>query len=151
MQRIGQHTLAPTKKRYKKKDFVKAWTSGDLTLGYLRSVLPFFSNYNFTDVFYGNYNLTDVFRTWHPIMLLAELSSMLMYFLSLIVLRLVPQSTYLYRVPQCMSPRRNGDSPSLPLSRQRVCPSPRYQRGRGRTRLRVRDWGSPNSDDWKKD
>jgi hypothetical protein len=38
---------------------------------------------------------------------------------------------------------------SHPLSRQRVCPSPRYQGG-GHTRLRVRGWGSPNSDDWRK-
>ncbi len=35
------------------------------------------------------------------------------------------------------------------LSRQRVCPSPRYQRG-GHTRLRMRGWGGPNSDDWIK-
>ena len=40
---------------------------------------------------------------------------------------------------------------SHPLSRQRVCPSPRNQGGRGvHTRLRVRGWESPNSDDWKK-
>ncbi len=38
---------------------------------------------------------------------------------------------------------------SQPLSRQRVCPSPQNPGG-GHTRLRVRDWGSPNSDDWKK-
>ena len=49
------------------------------------------------------------------------------------------QSTYIYRVPQCMSPRQNWDSPT-PLSRQRVCPSPPNQRG----------WGSPNFDDWRK-
>ncbi len=36
---------------------------------------------------------------------------------------------------------------SHPLSRQRVCPYPRYQRGGGHTRLRVRGWGSPNSDE----
>ncbi len=33
-----------------------------------------------------------------------------------------------------------------PVSHQRVCPSPRSQRG-GHTRLRVRGWGCPNSDD----
>jgi hypothetical protein len=33
-----------------------------------------------------------------------------------------------------------------PLSRQRVCPSPRG----GHTRLQVRGWGSPNTDDWRK-
>jgi hypothetical protein len=32
---------------------------------------------------------------------------------------LVPQSTYINRVPQCMSPRRNWDSPT-PLSQARV-------------------------------
>ncbi len=36
------------------------------------------------------------------------------------------------------------------LSRKRVCPSPRYQRGGGHTRLRARGWGSPHSDDWRK-
>jgi hypothetical protein len=35
-----------------------------------------------------------------------------------------------------------------PLSRLRVCP-PRTKRG-GHTRLRLRGWGSPNSDDWRK-
>ncbi len=41
---------------------------------------------------------------------------------------------------------------SHPLSRQRVCPSPRNQGGGpgGHIRLRVRGWGSPNSDDWRK-
>jgi hypothetical protein len=36
-----------------------------------------------------------------------------------------------------------------PFSHQRVCPSPQNQRV-GHTRLRVRGWGSPNSDDWRK-
>jgi hypothetical protein len=131
-------------------DFPIAWTSWDLTLGYLRSVLSFSSNYNLTDVFYGNYNLTDLFRTWHPIMLLAELSSMLMYFLSLIVLRLVPTKyIYIQSTTVYVSSLELGLSP--PLSRQRVCPSPPPEsKGRGHTRLRVRGWGSPNSDDWKK-
>jgi hypothetical protein len=39
---------------------------------------------------------------------------------------------------------------SQPLSRQRVCPSPQNRGGGGHTRLRVRGWGSPNSDDWRK-
>ncbi len=39
----------------------------------------------------------------------------------------VPQSTYIYRVPQCMSLRRNWDSHSL--SRQRVCPPPEPKGG----------------------
>ncbi len=52
-----------------------------------------------------------------------------------------------------MSPRRNWDSPnsSHPLSRQRVCPSPQNRDGGGwHTRLRVRGWGSSNSDDLRK-
>jgi hypothetical protein len=43
-----------------------------------------------------------------------------------------PLSTHIYRVPQCMSPRRNWDSPA-PLSRQRVSPSSRNQKGEGVT------------------
>jgi hypothetical protein len=39
---------------------------------------------------------------------------------------------------------------SQPLSRQRVCPPPHNRGGGGYTRLRVRGWGSPNSDDWRK-
>ncbi len=37
-----------------------------------------------------------------------------------------------------------------PLSPASVPPYPRNQRGGGHTRLRVRGWGSPNSDDWRK-
>ncbi len=57
-----------------------------------------------------------------------------------------PQSTYMPRVPQCLSPSPNRDPPPL-LPQASVSP-PRNQRGRGHTRLRVRGWG-PNSDDWK--
>ncbi len=35
----------------------------------------------------------------------------------------IPQSTYICRAPQCMSPRQNWGL-SHPLSRQRVCPTP---------------------------
>jgi hypothetical protein len=38
---------------------------------------------------------------------------------------------------------------SQPLSLQQVYPSPQ-NRGGGHTRLRVRGWGSPNYDDWRK-
>jgi hypothetical protein len=38
---------------------------------------------------------------------------------------------------------------SLPLSPQQVCPSPQNRRER-HTRLRVRGWGSPNSDERRK-
>jgi hypothetical protein len=43
------------------------------------------------------------------------------------------QSTYKYRVPQCMSPRRNWDSPN-PLPQESVPPKPK---GGGHSRLRV--------------
>jgi hypothetical protein len=39
---------------------------------------------------------------------------------------------------------------SQPISRQRVCPPPRTGGGGGHTGLRVRCWGSPNFDDWRK-
>ncbi len=41
---------------------------------------------------------------------------------------------------------------SQPLCRQRVCPSrlPPEPGGGGHTHQRVRGWGSPNSDDWRK-
>jgi hypothetical protein len=53
-----------------------------------------------------------------------------------------PQSTHLHGVPraQCLSPLWNWD-PTHPLSRKRV---------NWHTRLRVRGWESPNSDDWRK-
>ncbi len=69
--------------------------------------------------------------------------------LSTAVSYVIVQSTYIPRVPQCLSPRPNWDSPTpSPAS---DCASPRNQRGgvRGHTRLRVRGWGSPNSDDWR--
>ncbi len=53
-----------------------------------------------------------------------------------------------YRLPLWLSPRRNWASPT-PLSPASV-PLPRKQRGVEHTRLQVRGWGSPNSDDWKK-
>jgi hypothetical protein len=61
----------------------------------------------------------------------------------------LPQSTFIYRVPQCMSPRRNWDSPtpSLKGGGDTLFPVPR---GGGQTRLLVRGWGSPDSDDWRK-
>jgi hypothetical protein len=49
--------------------------------------------------------------------------------------------------PQCMSPRRNWDSPNPSLASE-CAPPPRTGRGGGHSRLRVRGSGSPNSDDW---
>jgi hypothetical protein len=53
---------------------------------------------------------------------------------------------YIYRVPQCMSPCRNWDSPTPSLASE-CAPSPGTKGGH--TRLRVRGWGSPKSDDWR--
>jgi hypothetical protein len=57
------------------------------------------------------------------------------------------QSTYIYRAPQYMSPRWNWDSPT-PLAASE-CALPAYQRVGGHTRLRLKGWGSPNSNDWR--
>ncbi len=46
-----------------------------------------------------------------------------------------------------MSPRRNWDSPNPSLASECCAPPPRTG---GHTRLRVRGWESPNSDDWRK-
>ncbi len=48
---------------------------------------------------------------------------------------------YIYRVPQCMSPRLNWDSPTP--SPPSECAPPRVSHN---TRLRVRGWESPNCD-----
>ncbi len=55
------------------------------------------------------------------------------------------------RVPQCLSPRWNLDPPP-PLPQASVPRPPLPEpKGAGRhTRLRVRGWRSPNSDDWRK-
>jgi hypothetical protein len=59
------------------------------------------------------------------------------------------QSTYLKSTHlQCMSPRRNWDSPN-PSPARECAPTPGIK-GRRHTRLRVKGWGSPNSDDWRK-
>ncbi len=58
-----------------------------------------------------------------------------------------PQSTFIPRIPQCLSPRLNWDPPT-PLPQANVLP-PGTKGGRVHTRLRVRGWGSPNSDDWR--
>jgi hypothetical protein len=50
-----------------------------------------------------------------------------------------------------MSPRWNWDSPTPSLTSE-CAPTPGTKGlgGGGHTRLRVRGWGSPNSDDWRK-
>ncbi len=48
-----------------------------------------------------------------------------------------------------MSPRRNWDSPTTSLASE-FAPPPGTKGGGGGTRQRVRDLGSPNSDDWRK-
>ncbi len=52
-------------------------------------------------------------------------------------------------VLQCLSPRRNWDSPTPSLPSE-CAPPPGTKGGGGHTRLRVRGWGSPNSYDWRK-
>jgi hypothetical protein len=52
------------------------------------------------------------------------------------------ESTYIPRVPKCLSPRRNWP-PTPP--RKRVCPPPPEPKEGG-----TPFWGSPNSDDWRK-
>jgi hypothetical protein len=47
-----------------------------------------------------------------------------------------------------MSPRRIWDSPNPSLASE--CAPPPEPGGGGHTRLRVRGWGSPNSDNWRK-
>jgi hypothetical protein len=88
-----------------------------------------------------------------------------------------PQSTYIYRAPQCMSPRWNWDSPTTLAARE--CALPPGPKGGGahspaakgvgesqfrrlekrlalcllcggHTRQGVREWGSPKSDNWRK-
>ncbi len=48
-----------------------------------------------------------------------------------------------------MSPRWNWDSP-IPSLASECAPLPGTKGGGGHTRLRVRGWGKPNSDDWRK-
>jgi hypothetical protein len=55
------------------------------------------------------------------------------------------QSTYVPRVPQCLSPRPNREPPLTPVSVS-VAPH-RNQKGGGHTRLQ---WGCHSSDDWRK-
>ncbi len=57
------------------------------------------------------------------------------------------QSTYIPRVPQCLSPRPNRNPPPPPASK--CAPSPEPKLG-AHTWLRVSGWGCPNSDDWRK-
>jgi hypothetical protein len=47
-----------------------------------------------------------------------------------------------------MFPRRNWDPPTPSLASE--CAPPHQKPKGGHTRLRVRGWGSPNSDDWRK-
>ncbi len=62
----------------------------------------------------------------------------------------VGHKVLLYRVPQCMSPRRNWDSPNPSSASECAPPPPPNLRVGGHTRLRMRGWGSPYSDDVRK-
>jgi hypothetical protein len=57
------------------------------------------------------------------------------------------QSTYIARVPQCLSPCPTWDPPP-PLPQASV--PPQNQRGRGHARLRVKGWGDPIQTNGKK-
>jgi hypothetical protein len=60
------------------------------------------------------------------------------------------QSTYTYRVPKCMSPLLNWDSPTPSLASECVLP-PGTNGGEGGAHSpAMGGWGSPNSDDWRK-
>ncbi len=59
----------------------------------------------------------------------------------------IPQSTYIPRVPQCLSPRRNWDPPPHALANKRVRTLPEPK---GRTHSPCGWGGGPNSDDWRK-
>jgi hypothetical protein len=52
------------------------------------------------------------------------------------------QSTYIFRVPKCMSPRRNWNSPTPSLASE-CAPPPEPKRGGGHTRLRRGVGGVP--------
>ncbi len=60
--------------------------------------------------------------------------------------------TYMYTYSRnhsiCPSSEMCDPPPPLPLPQASVSPPPNQRRGE-HTRLRVRGWGSPNSDDWK--
>jgi hypothetical protein len=58
-----------------------------------------------------------------------------------------PQSTYIHRVTQCMSPRRNWDSPTPSLASEGAPPP--GTKG-GTFSPAGEGLGSPNSDDWRK-
>ncbi len=55
---------------------------------------------------------------------------------------------HIYRVPQCMSPRRNWDSPTP--SRVSECAPPPVTKGGAPRHTRLRGRGRPNYDDWRK-
>jgi hypothetical protein len=56
----------------------------------------------------------------------------------------------IYKEYHSVSPHRNWDSLPSPFSPASVPLPPEPKGGGGHTRLRVRGWGSLNSDDWRK-
>jgi hypothetical protein len=82
-----------------------------------------------------------------PLAFLLRFCFLLIILFSFVSLFLHPQSTYLPRVPQCLSPRPNWD---LPPPRKRVCPSPGTKGGGVAHSPAVRGWEGPNSDNWRK-
>ncbi len=56
------------------------------------------------------------------------------------------QSTDTPGVPQCLSPRPNWDHPTPPLPHASVYPPPPQPKEGGTHLVRMKGWGSPNSD-----
>jgi hypothetical protein len=61
-----------------------------------------------------------------------------------------PLSTYIYKDYHSIFPLVHIRTFPPPLSLSSECPLPPEPKGGGQTRLRVRGWGSPNSDDLRK-
>jgi hypothetical protein len=65
--------------------------------------------------------------------------------------KFLSQSTHIYRVPQSISLVGIGTLPSTLSPASVPLPPEPCKRGGGHsTSLRVRGWGCPNSDDWRK-
>ncbi len=62
---------------------------------------------------------------------------------------IMPETTSLYKMYHNVGPIVGIGTLPTPLSPASV-PLPPEPGGRGHTRLRVRGWGSPSSDDWRK-
>ncbi len=88
--------------------------------------------------------MTRVHRTAYKGMLSGGLGSKFLLFCFLSLLSWLAQSTYIPRVPQCMSPRWNWEPPHpSPASVYALPPRLKPLKGGGHIRLRVRGRGEP--------